>query len=193
MEYREYTGTISVNLSDMGKIVDMHTALLNHAETKYGQSRLEQHLAGLGLTVSAVIGYFSKIPGPTGKIALAAAAIAAQTYEILRAIVSSPFTLDKVLKVGLQGSTNSVGLARNLTCRGLRATLQDIELLNLKPHSWSIPILHLRVAKVSGIFKVALPLVVFNYMTALGSALPKMITTKRRAVSTARFSLQYPK
>ncbi|MFG1735335.1 hypothetical protein [Paenibacillus sp. 843] len=115
MEYREYTGTISVNLSDMGKIVDMHTALLNHAETKYGQSRLEQHLAGLGLSVSAVIGYFSKIPGPTGKIALAAAAIAAQTYEILRAIVSSPFTLDKVLKVGLQGSTNSVGLARNLS------------------------------------------------------------------------------
>ncbi|WP_223069157.1 hypothetical protein [Paenibacillus caui] len=96
-EWIEYTGTLSLTLSEMGKAVDVQIGLLDAAKKRYSESALAEYLDSLGLDYSFLLQLFAKTSW--GKYA-GPAGIAYTTFKVVDAIVSD-YTLDKVLEAGL--------------------------------------------------------------------------------------------
>ncbi|WP_342553240.1 hypothetical protein [Paenibacillus sp. FSL R7-0652] len=94
-DYDEYTGRVSVTLSELSQMVKVQKLMREGAEKVHSQSKLKEHLESLGITTGTFIAMFGKIPALKGLAG--AAAIAYSIYSWVDNFVK-PFRLEKLLR-----------------------------------------------------------------------------------------------
>ncbi|MBT2765788.1 hypothetical protein [Paenibacillus sp. ISL-20] len=119
MDWREYTGLMDLDISELGKAVQVNTAVLDAVKKKHPVEKILSDFNAIGLNAGLVLTIFGRAAfGPWAGVVGASYT----TWEVIKAIVSS-FQLEKALEEGLRKLNDALVFMAQNTNRYKRVEL----------------------------------------------------------------------